>query len=261
VAEGFGDKTSAAGKIMNKNLKITIEYDGTKYCGWQRQKDKPTIQGEIEKALLTMTGKRITLTGAGRTDAGVHAFGQVANFQCERDWAPEVFQKGLNGLLPNDIVIKECHQVDDSFHARYDVRSKIYHYRILNRPVPAAIGRHYAWFIPRSLDLSAMRSAIASILGSQDFKAFEGSGSPRTHTIRHVMAAELDKAENGHIIFNIEANGFLRFMVRNIVGTLVAVGLGAITPDDFREIRNSKDRRNAGMTAPAQGLFLMQVKY
>jgi len=249
------------GKSMTKNIKITIEYDGTDYHGWQRQRDDPTIQGEIEKALLTMTGKRITLTGAGRTDAGVHAFGQVANFHCDAEWMPEVFHRGLNRLLPDDIVIKACRQVDESFHARYDVKSKIYHYRILNRPIPAAIGRHYAWFIPRPLDPTAMRSAMASMLGSQDFKAFEGSGSPRAHTIRHVIAAALNPGDRGHMIFSIEADGFLRFMVRNIVGTLVAIGLGKVTPDGFRQILNSKDRRNAGVTAPAHGLFLMEVKY
>jgi tRNA pseudouridine38-40 synthase len=246
---------------MTKNIKTTIEYDGTNYRGWQRQRDDPTIQGEIEKALLTMTGKRITLTGAGRTDAGVHAFGQVANFHCDKDWGPEVFQRGLNGLLPDDIIIKECRQVNESFHARYDVKSKIYHYRILNRPIPAAINRYYAWFIPKPLDLTAMRSAIGFILGKQDFKAFEGSGSPRAGTIRHVIAAELIPEDSGHIILSVEADGFLRFMVRNIVGTLVAIGLGKVTPAGFRQILNSKDRRNAGVTAPAHGLFLMEVKY
>jgi tRNA pseudouridine38-40 synthase len=246
---------------MVKNYKIIIEYDGTNYHGWQRQKNAPTIQGEIEKALLTMTANRIILTGSGRTDAGVHAFGQVANFQCETDLTPEVLHRGLNSLLPDDITIRECRQVDNSFHARFNVKSKTYHYRILNRSYPAAIARQYAWYIRKQLNRNAMHTAIECIIGSHDFKAFEGTGSPRAHTTRRIIAAALSEADAGHIIFSIEADGFLRFMVRNIVGTLVDVGLAKITPHDFHQILNSKDRSNAGATAPPHGLYLMEVKY
>ena len=246
---------------MVKNFKLIIEYDGTRYHGWQRQKDDRTIQQEIEQALSTMTARQVTLNGSGRTDAGVHAFGQVANFRCETDLTPEVFQKGLSSLLPDDIVIQDCRLVDESFHARYDVKSKIYHYKILNRKVPTAIGRQYAWFIRRRLDTAAMRSAISHIIGSHDFKSFEGTGSPRSHTTRNVMAAELIENNDGSIIFKIEADGLLRYMVRNIVGTLVDVGLGKITPAEFKDILESKKRSNASATAPAHGLFLMEVKY
>ncbi len=246
---------------MVKNFKLIIEYDGTRYHGWQRQKDDRTIQQEIEQALSTMTARQVTLNGSGRTDAGVHAFGQVANFRCETDLAPEIFQKGLSSLLPDDIVIKGCWLVDESFHARYDVKSKIYHYKILNRKVPTAIGRQYAWFIRRRLDTAAMRSAISHIIGSHDFKSFEGTGSPRSHTTRNVMAAELIENNDGSIIFKIEADGLLRYMVRNIVGTLVDVGLGKITPAEFKDILESKKRSNASATAPAHGLFLMEVRY
>ncbi len=246
---------------MVKNFKLIIEYDGTRYHGWQRQKDDRTIQQEIEQALSTMTARQVTLNGSGRTDAGVHAFGQVANFRCETDLTPEVFQKGLSSLLPDDIVIQDCRLVDESFHARYDVKSKIYHYKILNRKVPTAIGRQYAWFIRRRLDTAAMRSAISHIIGSHDFKSFEGTGSPRSHTTRNVMAAELIENNDGSIIFKIEADGLLRYMVRNIVGTLVDVGLGKITPAEFKDILESKKRSNASATAPAHGLFLMEVRY
>ena len=246
---------------MFKNFKIIIEYDGTNYHGWQRQKQDRTIQQEIEQALSTMTARQITLNGSGRTDAGVHAFGQVANFLCETDLSPEVFQKGLSSLLPDDIVIKDCRLVDESFHARYDVISKIYHYQILNRKVPTAIGRQYAWFIHRRLDKAAMRSAISHIIGSYDFKSFEGTGSPRSHTTRNVPAADLIENNDGLITFKIEADGFLRYMVRNIVGTLVDVGLGKVTPAEFKGILESKNRSNASATAPAHGLFLMEVKY
>ncbi len=243
------------------NFKIIIEYDGTAYHGWQRQKSDRSIQGEIEKALSTMTGGLVTLIGSGRTDAGVHALGQVANFLCETKLSPEVFQKGLNSLLPEDIVIKDCHRVDKSFHARYDAKSKIYHYRIWNRELPMAIGRHYAWYISRKLDMAAMRSVITYLIGTHDFKAFEGTGSPRSHTTRQVTTADLIESENGFLIFTIEADGFLRYMVRNIVGTLVDVGLGKITPKTFKEILESKNRRHASATAPPHGLFLVEVKY
>ena len=246
---------------MLKNFKITIEYDGSAYHGWQRQANDQTIQGEIEKALMTMTGKKVTLTGSGRTDAGVHAFSQAANFHCDTEMGSEAFQKGLNSFLPGDIVITACKQVPENFHARYDVKSKTYHYRILNRPLPAAIYRQHAWHIRKKLDLSAMRSALYHTIGTHDFKAFEGAGSPRANTIRCIINADLIEMDNGYLAFEIEGEGFLRFMVRNIVGTLVDVGLGKITPADFNRILASKDRNLASATAPAHGLFLMHVKY
>ena len=246
---------------MNKNFKLIIEYDGSSYHGWQRQKNRKTIQGEIEKAIMTITGKKIALTGSGRTDAGVHAFGQVANFYCDTEISPEVFQRGLNSLMPKDIIIKECNTVNEKFHARYDAKTKTYQYRILNRTTPAAICRQYAWFIKKKLDLDAMQSAILHIIGINDFKAFEGAGSPRSSTKRRVINADLQQKKKKYLIFEIEADGFLRFMVRNIVGTLLDVGLCKITPDDFKKILLSKDRNLAGATAPPHGLFLMNVKY
>jgi len=246
---------------MLKNFKITIEYDGSAYHGWQRQSTERTVQEEIEKALMTLTEKRVVLTGSGRTDAGVHAFGQAANFHCDTSLDPEVINKGLNSLLPEDIVITACKQVPDKFHARYDVKSKTYHYRILNRTLPASIFRQYAWHIRKKLDQNAMRSALSHIVGTHDFKAFEGSGSPRSNTTRCIMHADLVELEDGYVIFEIVGDGFLRFMVRNIVGTLVDVGFGKITSDDFNRIFVSKDRKLAGATAPAHGLFLMWVKY
>lgn len=243
------------------NFKLIIEYDGTAYQGWQVQKNAATIQGEIENALKIMTGKDITLTGSGRTDSGVHALGQCANFHCETRLSPQVFQKGLNSLLNKDIVIKDCQYADENFHARYDVKSKTYQYRILNRAVPAAVGRQYAWFIRNKLDINAMRSAAKHLEGTHDFKAFEGAGSPRSHTVRSVFRSDISEHDAGYVIFEIEANGFLKFMVRNIVGTLAETGIGKISPEDFRQILLSKDRKRAGATAPPQGLFLMNVTY
>jgi tRNA pseudouridine38-40 synthase len=246
---------------MFKNFKITIEYDGTSYHGWQRQKTDRTIQEEIEKAVLTITGQQVSLTGSGRTDAGVHAYAQVANFKCETNLGPQDLFRGLNSLTADDIVIKGCEEVDASFHARYDVKSKIYVYKVKNRPDPAAIGRQYAWHIRNDLNLDAMRAASAHLIGIHDFKAFEGAGSPRAHTTRSVFKARLVEAPDGYLAFEIEADGFLRFMVRNIVGTLVDVGLGKISPADFKGILESKDRDQAGATAPAHGLFLKNINY
>ncbi len=243
------------------NFKITIEYDGSAYHGWQRQAEDRTIQGEIENALMTMTGDTVTVTGSGRTDAGVHALNQTANFRCATSLTPEAFLKGLNSLLPEDIVITSCKVVPEKFHARYDVKSKVYHYRILNRLLPAAISRQYGWHIRKKLDLGAMKEALCGIIGSHDFKAFEGSGSPRASSIRCIINADFVKTDDDYLVLRIEGDGFLKFMVRNIVGTIVDVGLGKITPDDFKQILVSKNRNLAGITAPAHGLFLIEVKY
>ena len=246
---------------MIKNFKLAIEYDGGLYHGWQRQKNERTVQGEIEQALLRMTGQAIVVIGSGRTDAGVHAEGQVANFHCDTELPPDTFLQGLNSLTPEDIVIRHCEAVADSFHARFDVQSKIYRYGILNRRFPAAVGRQYVWWIRKKLDADRMRLAIVHIVGLHDFKAFEGAGSPRSSTERRVLRAGLSKRKSHYLIIEIEANGFLRYMVRNLVGTLVAVGLNKITPEDFKAILLSKDRDRAGMTAPARGLSLVEVKY
>jgi len=243
------------------NFKLTIEYDGTAYSGWQRQAEEPTVQAEIERALAFMTRSTITLTGAGRTDAGVHALGQVANFHCDTRLGPEAFLKGLNSLLPADIAIRDCRRVPEDFHARFDAKSKVYRYHILNRSARAAVGRSYAWFLHRPLDLEAMRRAAEAIVGRRDFKAFESSGSPRAHTVRNVLDAGWMEGEDRRLTFQIEADGFLRCMVRNIVGTLVAVGLGKLAPGIVRDIIDSRDRKRAGAAAPGRGLFLVEVKY
>jgi tRNA pseudouridine38-40 synthase len=246
---------------MTKNFKLIIEYDGSRYHGWQRQKNDRSIQEEIEKALQKMTTNRVTVIGSGRTDAGVHAEGQVASFKCDTRLEPEALLNGLNSLLAEDTVIKVCEQVSSSFHARFDAKSKIYHYKILNRPTPAAIGRQYSWLIRKSLNQDAMRAAISHIIGRHDFKAFEGTGSARQHTTRQVYSAELIEQQSGLLVFHIEADGFLRYMVRNIVGTLVDVGMQKLTSDDFKSILDSKDRSQASATAPAHGLTLVKVIY
>jgi tRNA pseudouridine38-40 synthase len=244
-----------------KNFKLVIEYDGSAYHGWQRQKSDVTIQSEIETAINTLTGRPVSLLGSGRTDAGVHARGQVANFHCSTRLSPDTLQRALNALLPNDIVILDCRGVPDRFHARYDAVSKTYRYTVLNRKIPSAIGRQYAWHIQYPLKVDAMREALHHIAGVHDFKSFEGAGSPRSHTTRHVMLAEWRAGGRDEWHLFLTANGFLKHMVRNIVGTLVDVGRGRIEPDAVRTIREASDRSLAGATAPAHGLCLMQVGY
>ncbi len=246
---------------MTYNFKITIEYDGSLYHGWQKQKSVKTIQEEIEKAVKKITRQKISLIGSGRTDAGVHAYGQAANFLCDTNIECESLQKGLNSILPDDIVICECKIVNENFHARYNAKSKVYNYCILNSKNPAAIFRNYGWFIRKKLDIASMKAAVCHIVGTHDFKAFEGTGSPRANTLRTIIKAEIIKQKDSYILFEVEADGFLRYMVRNIIGSIVDVGLGKITPQEFRAIRESKDRSLAGITAPALGLFLMKVKY
>lgn len=239
-----------------------MEYDGSKFHGWQRQKHDRTIQAEIEQAVAHVVGHSVAVIGSGRTDAGVHALGQVANFHCDTRLNEKVILKALNSILPDNIVVRLCEQVDADFHARYDARSKTYRYRIFNHPISVAIGRQYAWHIRRPLNLDAMRAAAEVLIGRHDFKAFEGTGSQRSHSVRQVLRAQLkEECTAGYLAFEIEANGFLRYMVRNIVGTLVQVGSGMVGLERFTAVLRMRDRRRAGATAPPHGLFLVNVSY
>lgn len=244
-----------------KNYKLVIEYDGTGYSGWQRQTDRPTLQAEIENALQIMLRSRVSLIGSGRTDAGVHALGQVANFRCESRLSAGEILQGLNSLLPDSIVIRSCMPVPAEFHARYDALRKTYQYRILNRDLPAAIGRRYLWHLRRKLDRTTMQTAASQLVGTRDFRSFEGAGSPRSSTVRTVFDCRWQVDEPDRLTLQISADGFLRHMVRNIVGTLVAVGSGRIPPEEFRSILSARDRSRAAATAPARGLFLVSVDY
>ena len=246
---------------MSRNFQLIIEYDGTRFFGWQRQVDKPTIQAEIERVLSLVTRQPVILKGSGRTDAGVHALGQTASFHCDTRLTPKTFLRALNGLLPADIVIRDCREVPDGFHARYDVLAKTYHYQILNHPVPSVVERHFSWHIQKPLNVKAMSESLYCLVGTHDFKGFEGIGSPRTHTIRTIHLAEIIKNGNDRLRVVIKGDGFLRYMVRNIVGTLVRIGMGKMPPADMERILLSRDRNLAGATAPAQGLFLVEVQY
>lgn len=242
-------------------FKLTLEYDGTGYQGWQRQAAGPTVQAAIETCLARLVNAPVRVISAGRTDAGVHALGQVAHFTASTRIGPEAMQNALNSLLPADIAVTECRIVADGFHARYDARGKLYRYLICNHPLRPAIDRHRCWHIRKPLDVAAMAQALDLLVGTHDFKSFEGVGSPRKSTVRRILAARIDRHEPRDIAIEIEGEGFLRHMVRNIVGTLVDVGLGKMGPAEFAAIRDAKDRNRAGITAPAQGLYLVRVSY
>jgi len=244
-----------------RNIKIVIEYEGTHYHGWQRQKSESTVQEVLEDRIGVITGERVTLIGSGRTDAGVHALNQVANFATETEIAASNLLKAINSFIPKDIAVKSVEDADDTFHARYDVKRKGYIYKILNRPVRSPLYRNFSWHIYGRLDLDAMKEAATVLEGRHDYTSFCAADGDSRHNIRTVMAAGLTVSEHSVITFSIEADGFLRYMVRNIVGTLIDVGRGKIDPAEFAGILRARDRTQAGITAPPQGLFLKEVHY
>ncbi|MCM2283864.1 MAG: tRNA pseudouridine(38-40) synthase TruA [Desulfobacula sp.] len=246
---------------MTKNFKIIVEYDGTHFSGWQRQTDKRTIQGELEKTLSRIMNQDIRITGSGRTDSGVHAFGQIANFHAETGMDAYMIKKAVNSMIKDPIVIRECHVVDDAFHAQYGAVSKEYHYYILNREDPSAIGALFQWHIRQPLDIGLMNQCCQTIMGVHDFRSFENTGSPRSTTIREVIFSEIRQLEENRLVFIIRANGFLKYMVRNLMGTIVLAGQKKISIQKFKDILEARDRTKAGPTAPPHGLFLKQVHY
>jgi tRNA pseudouridine38-40 synthase len=246
---------------MMRNIKLLIEYDGTNYLGWQVQAKGLTIQGVIEEKLTLLTGEKISLIGSGRTDAGVHALGQVASFKTKSRMAVRTLQKALNSLLPPDITILRAEEADEAFHARKSATRKAYEYRILNREIRSAFQREYAWHIPQPLDVGKMKEAAEILVGVHDFSSFRSVGTPTKTAIRTLLRADWKRHRGGFLCFEIEANGFLKQMVRAIVGTLVDVGKGKITVEEFRKVLEARDRKKAGPTAPGRGLFLKRVKY
>ncbi len=244
-----------------RNLKITLEYDGSGYEGWQSQGEKKTIQRTLEQCLELITQEKIRVIGSGRTDAGVHALNQSANFLITKPIGEQKLLRAINSVLPPDIAIKTIEEASLSFHARFDAKSKVYLYRIMNWPVRPAVGRQYIWHVPGRLDLAAMEKVLGCLEGTHDFSAFCGSGSLVKDRIRTVIGWAIDARPSGLIEVTIEASGFLRHMVRNIVGTLVEVGRAKIDADQIPAIMAGKDRRQAGRTAPPGGLFLQEVRY
>ena len=244
-----------------RNIRLCVEYDGTEYCGWQRQENGLSIQQRIEEAIGRMTGVQSRVIGSGRTDAGVHAVGQVANFHTDSRLEERSLLMGLNSLLPPDIAVRGVREVDPSFHARFDAKSKMYLYRICNRPVRPALERRFAWFIWEPLDLEKIVESLDLFRGTHDFSSFCSTHADSEDHVRTILDITVVKQEKDTIRISMEADGFLRYMARTIVGTLVEIGRGKRCLDEVNEILAAKDRKRAGLTAPPQGLFLQEVKY
>ncbi|MBN1847862.1 MAG: tRNA pseudouridine(38-40) synthase TruA [Deltaproteobacteria bacterium] len=244
-----------------KNIMLILEYDGTGYHGWQRQRLEPTIQGVLEDRIQMMVHEPITLIGSGRTDAGVHAKHQVCHFLTHTHIDPESLRNGLNALTPDDILIRKADYVPLDFHSRYSVKSKVYEYQIWIRHEPNVFRRNFVWHVRQVLDVETMRQCVSLLVGRHDFSTFRSSGSGNMDPVREMIHAEIRGPEDGILTFIFEADGFLRHMIRNIVGTVVDVGRGRMGLVEFRDIFQAKDRACAGFKAPAQGLFLNMVKY
>ncbi len=244
-----------------RNIKLVIQYDGSRYKGWQRLgKSEMNIQGKIESVLTKMIGENIEIIGSGRTDAGVHAIEQVANFKTKDKKTTVKMMEYLNKYLPDDIVIKQVVEVHERFHARYNVVSKKYMYRIWNDRVQNPFLRKHIVHIPEKIDIRAMKYAATFLLGEHDFSSFRDAKSKKKSSIRTIYAIDISQEEETITII-MHGNGFLHKMVRIIVGTLLEVGLGRMKPEQVEHILAQKDRALAGPTAPPQGLFLYSVEY
>jgi tRNA pseudouridine38-40 synthase len=241
-------------------IKLVLEYEGTSYAGWQRQPDQLTIQEAIERAIRQVSQATVSIIGAGRTDSGVHARGQVASFRTELDWPASSWMRALNAVLPKDIAVLSSALMDDSFHAQHDAQGKLYTYRILHRPARPTIDRAFVWHIYKPLDDTAMQQAAATLIGAQDFSSFEGSLTDNTNPICHLQRLEIIRQDD-QVLIEAYADRFLKHMVRAIVGTVVEVGLGKRAPDSLTEVLRARDRSAAGQTAPPQGLYLIRVDY
>ncbi len=251
-----------------RNIKLLISFDGTDFCGWQRQSNLPTLQGVIEDKLAIICNQPVTLHGAGRTDSGVHALGMVANFLTASDITCHGLQKGLNSLLPEAIRILAVEDVDHSFHARKSAWAKTYWYHFSTAPIVPATSRLYVASLPGPFDRKEVETCLQSILGSHDFSSFEATGSrDKTRTtgrgaVRTIMDAALLQDQNSHLFkLVLRGDGFLRKMVRNIAGTLFEVGQGRMSAAQFKKALEAQDRNQAGPTAPPAGLFLSHIEY
>ena len=243
-----------------RNIKITIEYDGTNYHGWQIQPNAITIQGAIQDALTKITKTEAQIIGAGRTDTGVHAAGQVANFHTDSQMPPTTFQKALNANLPRDIVIIDAEEVSPDFHARFSAVSRTYRYTILNRAYPSALLRNNTYFFPEPINVQSANTICQSLVGGRDFSSFQRSGSERINPICEIYECRCWQ-EQDLVYFDIEADAFLRGMVRAIVGTVLKLHGREEDANRLREILDARDRSAAGTSVPPHGLSLLSVKY
>ncbi|HEV8316673.1 MAG TPA: tRNA pseudouridine(38-40) synthase TruA [Vicinamibacterales bacterium] len=252
-----------------RTLKLTLTYDGTRFVGWQRQAEGESIQGLLETALARLEGAPITVHGAGRTDAGVHALGQVASASVSFSHDHATVLRSLNAQLPADVRVLAVDEAAPAFHARFSARLKTYRYQIAQAPVASPFGRAFAWHVREPLDVAAMQTAAATLVGTHDFAAFQSTGSPAATTVRTIARSEwrrqatgVDGSDPDHLLlYEVSGDGFLRHMVRTVVGTLVEVGRGWRPPSSIAELLDGGTRGAAGPTAPAHGLFLVQVEY
>lgn len=243
-----------------RSIKLTLEYDGSAYAGWQSQKNGAAIQDLVTAAIAKMTEEKIVLRGASRTDAGVHALGQAAVFKTARKIACDGFLLGLNTLLPEDIRVVGCEEVADDFHPIRHAKQKHYDYLLDLGRISSALWRRRAWWVGASLNVSAMEEAAKFLIGEHDFKSFRGALSETKTTVRRLETIDFIR-ENKFLRMKFSGNGFLKYMVRNIVGTLVEVGKSRLLPADVDKILNARDRNQAGPTAPPQGLYLVRIEY
>lgn len=243
-----------------RNIKLTIEYDGKDFNGWQKQPTKLNIQGEIERAIEQITGEKVDLIASGRTDAGVHSLGQIANFKTESKLPIEKFPVALNSKLKKSIRIQNAEEVEENFHSRYSCKQKTYRYIINNSKEGSAIYRNLEYHMPIKLDIKSMEKAIKYFEGEHDFKGFKASGTSNKNSVRKIYKAEIKK-DGDRILIELTGSGFLYNMVRIIAGTIVEVGLGKIKPEDIPNIIESKDRTKAGKTLPPYALYLVKVEY
>ena len=272
---------------MTRNLKLTLTYDGTRFVGWQRQAKGQSIQGLVEDALARFEGAPVVVHGAGRTDAGVHALGQVASVRLTCAHDAGTIARGVNAQLPDDVRVTAVEEAEPDFHPRYGARSKTYRYLLRNAPLASPFERAYVWHLPEALDLDAMRTAAAAVAGTHDFGAFQSAGSDPSSTVRTMTRSDLftdpaptlsferttghpaDGRDRAHrsgltdalLVYEVEGDGFLRHMVRALVGTLVEIGRGRRSPGSMAALLAGGTRAQAGPTAPAQGLFLVRVDY
>ena len=243
-----------------RNIKLIIEYDGKDYNGWQKQPNKLNIQGEIEKAIQTITGEEVELIGSGRTDAGVHAFAQVANFKTNSNFPIEKMAIAINSQLKTSIRVQKAEEVEENFHSRYHCHKKTYAYIIDNSDQGTAIYRNQTYHVPQPLNVEVMQEAANYLVGEHDFSSFKSSGTSSKSSVRTIYDAKILK-EQERVVIMLTGNGFLYNMVRIISGTLVEIGKGEKKPEEMKKILEAKDRSLAGKTLPAKALFLMSVSY
>ncbi len=244
-----------------RTIKLTIQFDGTLYHGWQTQRRDRTVQTTIRDVLAQILNKPVVLHGSGRTDAGVHALGQVAHFKTDSAITPAALLRGLNSLLPDDIVVSSAEDAPEDFNARFSAVSRVYWYFIWNAPSPSPFFARYAWHLHKPLDSAAMQEAARHLVGIHDFTSFRFCAKDTVNPVREVKKIHLRRMRRSLLLVEVEAGSFLRNMVRIIVGTLVQVGRKKLAPEQVAGILKECNRRSAGPTAPARGLFLKQVKY